>query len=165
MVFQFLVTMNLRKGIFRRSLWVYAIVSLLYHLPHAYALSQTEQIAIIVNANGPLIHILESDIRDIYLGEIRFVRGVRALPIHYPEGRVKDIFLSRMLGQSSKAYRLHWARKVFQEGLTLPVVKSNPREIVELVESRPGAIGYVPRRWVNGHEGIRIISSFEITNP
>lgn len=164
MVFQFLVMTILCRGILNRLLWIYAII-LLYGLPHSYALSQAEQIIIIVNANGPLVHISASDIRDIYMGEIKFVQGIRILPIHYPEGHVKDIFLSQVLGQSSKAYRLHWTKKVFQEGLTLPAIKSNPREIVELVETQPGAIGYVPRQWVNGHKGLRIVSSFEIIKP
>jgi len=124
-----------------------------------------EQIAIIVNQNGPLTHISKGDVREIYLGERRFVEGVRIVPIHCPEGPIKDSFLSSIIGQTSKAYKLHWTKKVFQEGLTLPEVKADPSEIVELVRKQQEAIGYVPRELVSEDQGVRIIDTIEVVKP
>jgi ABC-type phosphate transport system substrate-binding protein len=123
------------------------------------------EIAIIVNENGPLTHISKEDVREIYLGERRFVEGVRIVPIHCPEGPIKDNFLSSIIGRTSKAYKLHWVRKVFQEGLTLPEVKADPSEIIELVSKQEGAIGYVPRGLVSEDRGVRIIDIIEIVKP
>jgi len=124
-----------------------------------------ESIAIIVNENGPLTHISKAEVREIYLGEIRFVEGIRIIPIHGPEGPLKEGFLITVIGQPSKAYKLHWTRKVFQEGQSLPLVKVHPAEIIEWVKEQPGAIGYVPQELVDGQPGIRILYVFEMVNP
>jgi len=121
-----------------------------------------DEIAIIVNENGPLTHISRAEVRDIYLGEIRFVEGFRIVPLHCPEGPAKHSFLSTIIGLSSKAYKLHWAKKVFQEGLTLPPIKADPSDIVKWVKEQPGGIGYVPKELAEMDRGIRILDTIEI---
>jgi ABC-type phosphate transport system substrate-binding protein len=124
-----------------------------------------ESIAIIVNETGPLTHISKAEVREIYLGEIRFVEGTRIIPINGPEGPLKESFLYAVIGQSSKDYKLHWSKKVFQEGLSLPPVKVYPTETIEWVKQKPGAIGYVPRELLNGQSGVRILYVFEMVKP
>jgi ABC-type phosphate transport system substrate-binding protein len=124
-----------------------------------------ESIAIIVNNDGPLTHLSKAEVREIYLGEIRFVESIRIIPIHSPEGPLKEIFLSTVIGWPSKSYKLHWTKKVFQEGLRLPPVKAHPEEIIEWVKEQPGAIGYVPRELADGQSGVRILYVLEMVNP
>ena len=91
------------------------LLSLLFQRP-AYA----QDFVIIVNPNGPLVEANVDTIRDIYLGEMRFVRDIRLKPVNITEGELKDTFLKRVVAMSSKEYRLHWVKKVFGEGLTIP---------------------------------------------
>ncbi len=115
---------------------------------------------VIVNETGPLTHISPTEVREIYLGEIKFVDGIRIVPVNSPEGPIKDSFLSRVVGKTSKAYKLHWIKKVFQEGLNIPSVKVNPHEIIEWISKEPGAIGYVPKNLVENAQNVRIIHIF-----
>ena len=105
---------------------------------------RAEQIVVVVNKDGPLSHLSKGEIRGIYLGEIRFVGGMPVRPIQYPEGPEKDAFLSNVIGMSAKDYKLYWVKKLFQEGLTPPLVKSDPAEIMNAVREDPWGIGYLP---------------------
>ncbi|MBI3752464.1 MAG: hypothetical protein HY266_00215 [Deltaproteobacteria bacterium] len=119
------------------------------------------EIAVIVNAAGPLTEISEADIREIYLGNMKVAGGVAIVPIHYKEGPVKDKFLSSIIGMDSKSYRLYWTKKVFQEGGSLPVSQNNPQLIMLLVRKNAGAIGYVPASELDEVEGIKIITKIK----
>ncbi len=119
------------------------------------------EIAVIVNETGPLTEISEADIREIYLGNIKFVKGMVVMPIHYKEGPVKDVFLSSIVGMDSKKYRLYWTKKVFQEGVSLPASQNSPSLIMLLVTKDAGAIGYVPISEMSGVKGIKIITKIK----
>jgi len=116
-----------------------------------------EQVAVIVNKDGPLSHLSKTEIRGIYLGEIRFVGGMPVRPIQYPEGQVKDAFLLNIIGMSAKDYKLYWVKKLFQEGLTPPLVKTEPTEIMNAVREDPWGIGYLPKDFTNEASDIQII--------
>lgn len=122
--------------------------------PAAYA----DDIAVIVNEAGPLTEISEKDIREIYLGNMRFAKGAVISPIHYSEGSVKDTFLSSIVGMTSREYRLYWTKKVFQEGGAIPISYDNFSSIISSVQTMPGAIGYAPVSELAETKGIRIIA-------
>jgi ABC-type phosphate transport system substrate-binding protein len=144
-----------------RIQWSQAWVSSLVYILLSTPVQSAEPIAIIVNENSPLTHISRTEVKEIYLGEIRFLEGMRITPVHLPEGPIKDSFLSSVIGRTSKAYKLHWTKKVFQEGLSIPPVKVDPGEIIEWVGKEPGAIGYAPKGLVENHPNVRIIHIFE----
>jgi hypothetical protein len=120
-----------------------------------------EQVAVVVNKDGPLSHLSKAEIRGIYLGEIRFVGGMPVRPIQYPEGPVKDAFLSNIIGMSAKDYKLYWVKKLFQEGLTPPLVKTDPVEILNAVREDQWGIGYLPKEFSGGASDIQIIYIIE----
>ena len=64
------------------------------------------EIAVIVNASGPLVNVSEADIADIYLGEKRFQNGIKIAPLLYPEGAVKESFLRETVRMTQKEYKL-----------------------------------------------------------
>ena len=116
-----------------------------------------EQVAVIVIKDGPLSHLSKAEVRGIYLGEIRFVGGMPVRPIQYPEGPVKDAFLLNVIGMSAKDYKLYWVKKLFQEGLTPPLVKTDPTEIMNAVREDPWGIGYLPKEIADAASDIQII--------
>ncbi|HET6465862.1 MAG TPA: hypothetical protein VFH55_09665 [Nitrospiria bacterium] len=126
---------------------------------------RAEQVAVIVKKDGPLTHLSKVDIRGIYLGEIRFSGGMPIRPVQYAEGHVKDVFLLGVVGLTSKDYKLYWVKKLFQEGLTPPIVKGDPAEIIGAVHEDPWTIGYVPKEFINGSPDVQIIYIIEDVQP
>ncbi len=83
-------------------------------------------------------------IRDIYLGDKRFFGEVALVPISYGEGPLKDLFLKERVKMTPKEYKLHWLKKVFQEGLKIPRSIDSDFDIVEFVRREKGAVAYLP---------------------
>ncbi len=119
-----------------------------------------EELAVIVNESSPLTEITETDIRDIYLGHTRFLKGVKVVPINYREGPVKDAFLSSIVGMTSREYRRYWTRKSFSEGVTAPASQRSFKQIISSVKLVAGAIaiGYLPVSELGETAGIRVIT-------
>ncbi|HAG49858.1 MAG: hypothetical protein A2X87_07665 [Deltaproteobacteria bacterium GWC2_42_51] len=115
------------------------------------------EIAVIVNESGPLTQISEADIREIYLGNIRFIKGVAVTPLHYREGSIKDTFLSSIIDMNSREYRVYWTKKIFQEGGSIPVSQNSFGMIILTVKKDMAVIGYVPISELKETEGIKII--------
>ncbi|MDH4101242.1 MAG: hypothetical protein OEV28_11805 [Nitrospirota bacterium] len=126
----------------------------------ATAEAQTTKVVVIVNAAGPLAGISERDIRDIYLGEKRFHEGMKVQPVNYAEGPVKDLFISAIVRMTPKEYKLHWTRKIFQGGVTAPLIERRASEIIRYIALEPGGIGYVPEDEMKavGLPGIKILT-------
>lgn len=118
-----------------------------------------EDIIVIVNELGPLIDISKAEIKDIYLGNIKIVKGVMVIPLHYSEGDTKDAFLTTIVGKTSKEYRLHWTKKLFQEGGAAPVSQKSFPLIVLSVRNIKGVIGYLPKSELGDVQGVRIITT------
>ena len=120
-----------------------------------------EEIAIIVNEEGPLTQISEAEIKEIYLGNIKFMGGVAIAPLHYSEGLVKDAFLASIVKMNSKKYRLYWTKKIFQEGGHVPAVQNSFQLIVSFVSKNKGAIGYVLRTELTDMKGIKVVATIQ----
>ena len=106
--------------------------------------AHAKDFVIIVNPDGPLRDADASDIKEIYLGEKRFSDSVKLVPINHVEGQMKDAFLKNVVGMDSKAYRLYWIKKVFQDGVPIPPSMGNISAIIDMVKIEKGAVAYVP---------------------
>ncbi len=124
----------------------YLVVALMILLLQP-ALANAEEFVIIVNKHGPLVNADVSTIRDIYLGEKRFAGNVRLVPVHMVEGSLKESFLKKVVDMDPKEYKLHWVKKVFQEGITPPPSIASITDIIALVSREKGAIAYIPERY------------------
>jgi ABC-type phosphate transport system substrate-binding protein len=121
-----------------------------------------DEIVVIVNEQGPLIQISEAEIREIYIGNIKFMGRAAVTPIHYSEGHVKDAFLASIVKMNSREYRLYWTKKVFQEGGSVPSTLSSFPSILSFVKNTPGAIGYAPASELTGIKGIKAIVTIRL---
>jgi len=118
-----------------------------------------EEILIIVNNNGPLVNISDEDIKKVYKGEKRFEAGVKIIPVELDS--VKEQFLSSFIGTTSKDYRVHWTKKVFQDGIQPPATMPSIDDVMELVKMENGAIGYVGRKGFKDESNIKIIKTIK----
>ena len=121
--------------------------------------AHAKDFVIIVNPDGPLKNADASDIKEIYLGEKRFSDSVKLVPINHVEGQMKNAFLKDVVGMDSKAYRLYWIKKVFQDGVPIPPSMGNISAIIDMVKTEKGAVAYVPEEAVLDKEAgiIKII--------
>jgi len=146
----------MRRNIKKNLTWCFTFIAM-FLSSNLYA----EEIAVIVNETGLLTEISEADIREIYMGNIKFVKDTAVMPIHYKEGPVKDKFLSSIIGMNSKAYRLYWTKKVFQEGGTVPFAQDSFQLIALFVSKNKGAIGYVLRSELVDMKGIKVVTTIQ----
>jgi hypothetical protein len=121
----------------------YLLILLLLLSTQAYA----QDFIVVVNAKGPLAEADMGVVRDIYLGDKKFAGDIILKPVNFTEGVFKDAFLRTVVGMSSKEYKRHWIKKVFQEGLSFPVSMGSPIDIIDIVLRERGVVAYLPAAW------------------
>lgn len=120
------------------------------------------EVLVIANAKGPLTTISEREIKAIFLGEKRFAGDIQILPIVLEkDAAIRDQFLSAIMQMSIKEYRIHWTKKVFQDGIHPPASKDSTREVIDAVKQQPGAIGYINREVFGNEPEIRIVKTIK----
>ena len=129
------------------------IISIFLLISQAHA----GEIAVIVNASGPLVNVSEADIADIYLGEKRFQDGIKIAPLLYPEGIVKEVFLREAVRMTQKEYKLYWTKKIFQAGIPIPKRSASPADIVKIVREDKCGIGFLPKEELKDLSGLKVI--------
>lgn len=133
------------------------IAALIIFLFLSISQAHAGEIAVIVNASGPLVNVSEADIADIYLGDKKFESGIKIAPLLYPEGAVKEGFLRETVRMTQKEYKLYWTKKIFQEGIPIPKTPASPADIVNTVKETEGAIGFLPKEILKDLSGLKII--------
>jgi len=99
---------------------------------------------ILVHDGLPMDGLNRKVVTGIFLGDVRFVGQVRVLPYTYEEGSAAERdFVERCLGVTATAFRLNWVRLVFREGIPPPRSVNNSANMVAVVDSIPGAVGYL----------------------
>jgi len=84
-------------------------------------------------------------VKGIFLGEIRFVGQLRVVPFTYEEGSTAERrFVDRCLGLTPEAFRVHWVRLVFREGVPPPRQVGSAVAMPAAVAATAGGVGYLP---------------------
>ena len=60
-------------------------------------------------------------------------------------GGAQADFLAKVVKVDAGKYASIWAKKGFREGINPPAVKGSDAEVIAVVKSTPGAIGYVSK--------------------
>ncbi len=85
--------------------------------------------------------ITPNDLRDIYVGEMTAVAGVRLMPLDNSAAQAK--FTQVVLKLETRKYQAIWIKKAFRDGLTEPAMKSSDAEVIDIIKKTPGAVGYI----------------------
>jgi hypothetical protein len=93
----------------------------------------------VVTHNG--VKLDARSIRDIYIGERQFMGTTRIIPLDNAAGQAE--FLHRVLKLDQTRYTNLWIKKSFRDALNPPAIKGSDKEILDIVRTTPGAIGYV----------------------
>jgi ABC-type phosphate transport system substrate-binding protein len=99
---------------------------------------------VIVNSSVAGSSISKQSLSDIYLG--RTVRwGDRSMitPVDFSAtSPLRATFSESVLGMAVFAVQTHWLKQM-AAGVRPPITKTSDAEVIELVASKPGSIGYV----------------------
>ena len=89
----------------------------------------------------PSVTLSADDARDAFIGEKQFAGNVKLTPVD--NAAAQGEFLSKVLSLDANRYSTLWAKKGFRDGLNAPPVKGGDAEVLGVVRSTPGAVGYV----------------------
>ncbi len=81
------------------------------------------------------------DVREVYLGDKEFSRGVRLIPVDNQLAQAE--FTVKALAMDLQRYSQLWVKKAFRDALTPPALIATDLEVMDFVKRNRGAIGYV----------------------
>lgn len=104
-------------------------------------------IAVIVNADNPFPRPLPiSSLRALFLGETRRLGGQKALPATTQDKEALATFYATLLETNESAFKSHWLKKVFSDGLQPPAQMKSSADVLDWVLRTPNAVAVVPAR-------------------
>ena len=94
------------------------------------------------------------EVRDIFLGDKQVAGGTKLVPVD--NAAVQKDFLDKVVKLDAAKYQGIWTKKGFRDGLTAPAVKSGDAEVIAVVKSTPGAVGYVSTK----PAGVKVVEKY-----
>ncbi|MBN1447802.1 MAG: hypothetical protein JXA28_07710 [Bacteroidetes bacterium] len=134
---------------------IFSFVALLLGLACNSLQAQT---VVITNPSVPTESFSAKELLDVYtLNKAHWENGSRITVFDLKSGKVKETFYDH-LGISEQELQRIWLRKQFTGKARPPRSMSNEDDVVRMVESTPGGIGYVSERAVAGKKNVRIVA-------
>ena len=110
-------------------------------------------LVVVVNAAESVEHLSRDDVINIFLGRYRkWPNGTTARPIDLEPEKAR--FYSLLVGKSLPEMNAYWARLIFSGTTAPPLTVENPEELLKIIRSNSGAIGYIDRDRVDSHSKI-----------
>lgn len=102
---------------------------------------------VIAHATSGTERLSREEIANIFLGRFRqYPSGQSAVPVDMPGGHpAKASFYRLLVSKEPAEINSYWARLVFSGRTVPPRVVSSTEEMLQVVATVPGAIGYLPR--------------------
>ncbi len=133
------------------------IAGLFFIDPPAFA----EGVAVIVNAESPIFTVGENielkEIKDIYLGKIRYRNGSLVKAVNHKDKEILRAFLKKACAMDTDAYLLHWVKFELATGTNAPPVRDNSSEIISYIRDEKAGIGFVWAGEAKNTDGIRVV--------
>lgn len=110
-------------------------------------------LVLIASASAPASRLTPEDIKQLYTGRTSALPdGTRVSPLDQQEGgNLRAQFLEKVLGKTEQQYRNYWTRQVFTGKGQPPRIVNNDADVLRLVASGNGFIGYVDSKSVTGN--------------
>jgi len=115
--------------------------------------SAMADIYVIINSR---LTISAEDIKEIYTGEKQLAGSIKITPLD--NSAAKGEFLSKVLQLDGVRYEALWIKKSFRDGINPPVVKATDAEVIAIVRSTAGSIGYVS---TVPPDGVTVLKKFQ----
>lgn len=125
--------------------------------PSLVAAESTETGAVVVVAHPEIevTTISRLELSKIFLGRLRtWSDGARVRPVDQrPDSTARADFTRWIHGRSVVTIEVYWKRMIFSGRGVPPPEVANEREVLEYVQTTPGAVGYVTRSEIQ--EGVK----------
>ena len=104
--------------------------------------AQASELVVIGNTNVPKMD--SAMIQKIYMGKVILIAGINIIPVAAKQGTAqRDRFLQVFLAQDEEKYTGYWTVRRYIGKGTPPLELNNTVEMINYVQSTPGAIGYI----------------------
>ena len=126
--------------------------------------SATAELVVVSGAKSGIDHLSRQDVVFLFMGRLRQLpTGVQALPLDLAVNSPERAEFYRLLVNKEPAeIKAYWSRLVFSGGSRPPQIAESREDLIRLLSSNPGAIGYMDRNKVD--QRVRIIFDFA-THP
>jgi hypothetical protein len=133
-------------------------------VPAAAAQEAPRAVAFVAGAGFPVDTLKLDQVREIYLGRIEIVGGIRVKPVDQREGQpIRRAVLAGLLRMSRDQYIEHWNLHLFQEGGFTPLLRRTSREVLDTVREIEGAVGYVWLDEAQGQPQVKILHTLTVS--
>ncbi len=106
---------------------------------------------VVVSPNSPIKNVSETDIRNLYLGKIKQIDGVNAIPVNMPgNSRLREEFEMKLLGKNSRSMQEYWQSQKLQGNIREPKAMPSKELAIKALKRVERAIGYVDRQSATG---------------
>lgn len=122
------------------------------------------ELVVIANRDYPLNSISVSVVKDIYFGERTSDGKIKIKPMEQRDEAIRKRFIEKVMGSTVDGYKANWIKKFFQEGITPPISKGTPSEMIQAISQTAGAVGYVWGDDVKGEHGVKVLLKIEVGN-
>ena len=103
-------------------------------------------LVVVTNLNSGVDKLSREEVAAIYMGQTKkLASGATVLPIDLSANSGKAKFYTEIVNKDLREINAYWAPKIYSGKGTPPKQVDNVAEVLEIVSSNKGAIGYVPR--------------------
>jgi ABC-type phosphate transport system substrate-binding protein len=120
-------------------------ISILYIL--LSCLLHASDIVLVSNINSKIDKIDLSDLKNIYLKNIKSINGVRLLPID--NKTIKKNFDKIVIQKSPLQINSYWAKMIFSGKSQPPVLLESDKDVLNKISNNLNSIGYISKNNLN----------------
>ncbi len=129
--------------------WPVLLLTLALGWPLPAAAGDDPALVLVAHPESGIEHLSHSEVVNLYMGRLnRLPSGVSALPLDLVGARAT--FYRLLVDKRLAEINAYWARLVFSGRASPPRQVESVEELLTIVASNPGAIGYAPRSAVDG---------------
>lgn len=105
------------------------------------------EVLVVTDAKSSPITLSKNQVRNIFLGRVTSLPdGSSVTPVDQPEpSPLRDEFYLKVANKSANQAKEHWAILHFTGGGVPPREGTDSRDVIRILNSTPGAIGYIER--------------------
>jgi ABC-type phosphate transport system substrate-binding protein len=125
-----------------------------------FSFSLPADVFVVTGAKNSSITLSKNQISDVFLGKVTSLPdGSNATPIDQSESSpLRNEFYSKVSNKSTNQAKAHWAQLYFTGRGTPPREVSSSSDVKKIVNSTPGAIGYIEESAVDSSVKIIFIA-------
>ena len=111
---------------------------------------------VVVGADSPISALTQSQVRQVFNGQLRQIQGAAVKPLDLPGGDVtRNLFYRNVTGKTAEQMKSYWARMIFTGRGMPPREVSSEQEMGLLVGSDSAFVGYLEETRVP--EGLKVV--------